>query len=61
MGRISFLGFIISNNQIRMDEAKGEAITNWPNPNSTKKVQAFMDWHSSYIKFIKNFSFITTP
>ena len=61
IGRISFLGFIISNNQIKMDEPKVEAVTNWQIPDSTKAVQAFIGLTSFYRKFIKNFSSITTP
>ena len=35
---ISFLGFIVGNNQVKMDEAKVEAIVNWPIPKSIKEV-----------------------
>ena len=49
---ISFLGFIISNSKVKMDEAKVEAITNWPIPKSIKEVQALVGLTSFYKKFI---------
>lgn len=39
--KVSFLGFIISANQIQMDPAKVSAVANWATPYSRKKVQQF--------------------
>ncbi|KAL0560879.1 hypothetical protein IC582_001294 [Cucumis melo] len=58
---ISFLGFIISENQVKMDERKVEAVTKWSIPKTVKEIQAFIGLTSFYRKFIKNFSSITAP
>ncbi|TYK00343.1 Retrovirus-related Pol polyprotein from transposon 17.6 [Cucumis melo var. makuwa] len=44
-----------------MDEEKIEIITNWQTLKSIKEVQVFIGLTSYYRKFIKNFSYITTP
>ena len=56
-----FLGFIIKENHILMDEKKVETIRNWPIPTSIKEVQAFIGLASFYRKFIHNFSPIAAP
>ena len=58
---ISFLGFNISENQVKMDESKVEAVTKWSIPKPVKEIRAFMGLTSFYRKFIKNFSYITAP
>lgn len=58
---ISFLGYVVSANQVHMDSAKVSAVANWPTPNSRKKVKQFLGFANFYRKFIRNFSSVATP
>lgn len=58
---ISFIGFLIGQNQIKVDPKKIGAITQWPTPSSVKDIQAFPGLASFYRKFINDFSSITAP
>lgn len=58
---IAFLGFIVGENQIKMNKKKIEAISSWLIPTCTKEVQAFISFASFYQKIIQNFSFLVAP
>lgn len=58
---VSFLGFIVSVNGIRMDPEKIQSITEWPTPRTVKDVQAFLGLANYNRKFIKDYSKIATP
>ncbi|KAI3373891.1 hypothetical protein L3Q82_022460, partial [Scortum barcoo] len=58
---VSFLGFIVSPNQVKMDPEKVSAVTNWPPLTSRKKVQQFLGFTNFYRKFIRNFSAVAAP
>ena len=49
---ISFLGYIVSANQMQMDPAKVSAVADWPTPLNWKKVQQFLGFANFYRKFI---------
>ncbi|KAI3364027.1 hypothetical protein L3Q82_010789 [Scortum barcoo] len=53
---VSFLGFIISENQVKMHPEKVSTVTNWPALTTRKKVQQFLGFANFYRKFIRNFS-----
>jgi len=42
-----YLGFIISNEGVKMDPVKTEAIQEWENPKKVKEVQVFLDFATS--------------
>jgi len=59
--KIIFLGYVISAKGIEMDEAKVEAIQEWPTPKSITDVRSFHGLASFYRRFVKDFSMIASP
>ncbi|KAI3368620.1 hypothetical protein L3Q82_025630 [Scortum barcoo] len=53
---VTFLGYVITANNISMDPAKVSAVTNWPPLTTRKKVQQFLGFANFYRRFIRNFS-----
>ena len=56
-----YLGLIISNEGIRMDPAKVEAIQEWETPRTVKDVQAFLGFANFYRQFIFKYSKLAAP
>ncbi len=57
---VKFLGYIIDNGGIRMDEGKVSAIKNWPVPTTIKELQPFLGFSNFYRRFIPNYSTISS-
>lgn len=57
----SFLGFIVSQGELRMDPAKVSAVANWPTPTNRKQLQRFNGFANFYRRFVKNYSSIAAP
>ncbi|XP_074373866.1 uncharacterized protein LOC141714233 [Apium graveolens] len=58
---VQFLGHIVSNEGIKVDPTKIEAITNWERPRTATEVRSFLGLAGYYRRFVQNFSRIATP
>ena len=58
---VSFLGYIVSAEGIRVDLTNIEAVVNWKPPRNVTKVRSFLGLVGYYIRFVKGFSIIASP
>lgn len=58
---VQFLGYVISQHGITMDQRKVEAVSNWPIPSTVKELQRFLGFANFYRRFIQGFSKISAP
>jgi len=56
---IKYLGIIISENKVQMDQEKLLGALEWPVPTKAKQVQAFLGFANFYCRFIENFAKIS--
>ena len=57
----SFLGFVISKGELRMDPAKVSAVADWPTPTNRKQLQRFNGFANFYRRFVRNYSTMAAP
>ncbi|MBW0529191.1 hypothetical protein O181_068906 [Austropuccinia psidii MF-1] len=53
---VEYLGYVVSPEGLKMDQAKVHQILNWPPPRSLKALQSFLGFANFYRHFIKNYS-----
>lgn len=58
---VEYLGLIIGKGTVAMDPAKVEAMTQWPEPQRVKDIQAFLGFANFYRRFIHGFSKLAQP
>ena len=58
---VKFLGYILSTNSLSMTKDKVKAICNWPEPQSVKDIQSFLNFTNFYHCFIQNYMDSTIP
>src|SRR6266478_7552257 len=58
---VEYLGFILSPNGLQMDPSKVSTITEWPEPQKVKDIQAFLGFANFYQRFIHEYAEMTLP
>jgi hypothetical protein len=58
---VSYLGHVISDHGVAMDETKVEAVQSWPTPRSVRGLRGFLGLAGYYRRFIQNFGTIAAP
>ncbi|MBW0580189.1 hypothetical protein O181_119904 [Austropuccinia psidii MF-1] len=53
---VEYLGYFVSSEGLKMDQAKFQQIINWPPPRNLKALQEFLGFANVYRRFIKNYS-----
>lgn len=59
--KVSYLGHVIGGGEIQPDPKKLEAVRNYPHPETTKDVRAFLGLVGYYRRFIPHFATIAAP
>jgi hypothetical protein len=58
---VEFLGFIVTENTVKMDPVKLTGIADWPPPTNVKEVRSFIGFGNYYRKFISGFAHLARP
>ena len=58
---IRFLGYVVSSQEILMEEEKIDAVKAWPEPKSVQDLQVFIGFANFYRRFIQGLSKIAVP
>ncbi|MBW0552744.1 hypothetical protein O181_092459, partial [Austropuccinia psidii MF-1] len=53
---VEYLGYVVSSECLKMDQAKVQQILNWPPPRNLKALQSFLGFTNFYRRFIKNYA-----
>jgi hypothetical protein len=58
---VSFLGYLISTDGLRMEPARVASIETWPTPTNVKQLQQFLGFANFYRMFIHNYTRVIHP
>ena len=58
---VTYLGYIVNKNGVKVDARKLEAVAEWPIPRNVTEVKRFLGLASYYRRFIANFAEIAKP
>jgi len=59
--KVNFLGVVMGQGKIEMEEEKVEGVLNWPVPKMVRDVRKFLGLANYYRRFIKNFAVLAKP
>ncbi|XP_070040126.1 uncharacterized protein [Nicotiana tomentosiformis] len=58
---VTFLGYVVSKEGIRVDPQKTEAVKSWPRPTTPTEIRSFLGLTGYYRHFVEGFSSVDTP
>ena len=61
VNKVNFLGVVMGQGKIEMEEDKVVGVLNWPIPKTVRDVRKFLGLTNYYRQFIKNFAAVTKP
>ncbi|MBW0558125.1 hypothetical protein O181_097840 [Austropuccinia psidii MF-1] len=53
---VEWLGYVVSSEGLKIDQAKVQRILNWPPPRNLEALQSFLGFANFYRRFIRNYS-----
>ncbi|MBW0593540.1 hypothetical protein O181_133255, partial [Austropuccinia psidii MF-1] len=53
---VEYLGYVVSSEGLKMNQAKVQQILNWPPPRNLKALQSFLGFANFYRRLIKKYS-----
>ena len=61
LGKVHFLGYVVTKDEKSVDPTKVEAIVNWPRTTTVIDVRSFLGIASYYMRLVQGFSKLTLP